>query len=106
MIDTLKKDENIMVLPADKSQMTVVMKEEYVEKCKLLLKDEKTYQKLNWDPTSKYKDKFVEVLQDLKDTEVIDKIIQEALSNSGSAPWVLWPPSKPQSQHAVCSCIL
>ena len=46
-IDKLKKDDTIMVLPADKGQVTVVMKkEDYLEKCNNLLKDEQTYLKL------------------------------------------------------------
>ena len=44
VIDKLKKDDTIMVLPADKSRVTVIMKkEDYLEKCNNLLKDEKTY---------------------------------------------------------------
>ena len=50
-----------MVLPADKGRVTVVMKkEEYLEKCYNLLKDEKTYLKLK-------RDKFVDALQGLKE---------------------------------------
>ena len=40
-IDTLINDENIVVLPADKGQMMVVMKKDkYVEKYNQLLNDE------------------------------------------------------------------
>ena len=43
VIDKVKKDDTIMVLPPDKGQVTIVMKkEEYLEKCNNLLKDEKT----------------------------------------------------------------
>ena len=50
-IDKLKKDDTIMmVLPADKDRVTVVMKkEDYLEKCNKLLKDEKIYLKLKRD---------------------------------------------------------
>ena len=66
-IDRLKKDDSIMVLPADKDRVIVVMKkEDYLERCNNLLKDEKTYLKLKRDPISKYRDKFVDALQDLK----------------------------------------
>ena len=37
------------------------------------MRDEKTYLKLKRDPTSKYKEAFVDVLVDLKDREVIYK---------------------------------
>ena len=41
-IDKLKKDDTIMVLPADKDRVTGVRKKDYLEKCNNLLKDEKT----------------------------------------------------------------
>ena len=41
--ENLKKDDSIMILPADKGRMTVVMnKDDYYEKCNELLRDEKT----------------------------------------------------------------
>ena len=46
-IERLKKDDSIMVLPADKVRVTVVLnKTEYDEKCQQLLGDQKTYKKL------------------------------------------------------------
>ena len=61
--------------------MIVVMKEEYLDKCNNLLKDEKTYMKLKRDPNNKYKDKFVDALQDLKERGVINKSCTEQLPN-------------------------
>ena len=56
VIDTFKKDDTIMVLPADKGHVIVVMKkEDYSEKSNNLFKDEKAYLKLKRDPISKYK---------------------------------------------------
>ena len=41
--DKLKKDDSIMILPADKGWVTVVLnKKEYEEKCQQLLGDQKT----------------------------------------------------------------
>ena len=55
-IENLKKDDLIMILPADKGRVTVVMnKDDYYEKCNELLRDEKTNQKLKSDPTNKFK---------------------------------------------------
>ena len=52
--------------------MTVVMKkEEYLEKYNQLLKNKKIYQKLKRDLTSRYRDKLIEVLKDLKDRNMI-----------------------------------
>jgi hypothetical protein len=79
-IDNLKKDEQIMVLPADKGRVTVVIKkEEYLEKCQDLLKDEKTYVKLKVDPTNKYKKDLVSILKDLKDRDVTTPALHKKL---------------------------
>ena len=46
-LDGLRKDEKIIVLPADKGRVTVVMdKQSYVDKCQELLGDGKPYQQL------------------------------------------------------------
>ena len=45
---------------------------EYEEKVKTMLGDEKTYEKLVVDPTGKYKRKLVGILQRLKDEKKID----------------------------------
>ena len=69
-IDQLKKDDSIMILPADKGRITVIMnKSEYEEKCEQLLKEEKTYKKLKGDPTRKYKMELGNVLKELKDSK-------------------------------------
>ncbi|XP_072021904.1 uncharacterized protein [Amphiura filiformis] len=68
----LKKDDKIMILPADKGKSTVVLnKVDYEEKVNNMLSDEKTYQKLKSDPTSKYKDKLLVMLKKWKKEEKI-----------------------------------
>ena len=48
----LKRNSDIMILPADKGRATVVLdKVEYDEKVRQMLSDEKTYEKLKRDPT-------------------------------------------------------
>ena len=54
-------------------------KEEYLDKCNHLLRDEKTYQKLKRDLSNRHRDKLIEVLKDLKDREVIDKNLHKNL---------------------------
>ena len=50
-IRTLREDTDIVILPADKGNATVVMdRTEYVSKMSLMLED-KTYAKLKKDPT-------------------------------------------------------
>ena len=48
----LKNDENIIILPADKGQVTVVMdKTDYFDKMDALVKNKQTYQELKRNPT-------------------------------------------------------
>ena len=57
-IKDLKKDNNIVILPADKGEITVVLDSNtYEEKVNALLSDTKTYSKLNKDPTTTYKNR-------------------------------------------------
>jgi hypothetical protein len=72
-IDSLRKDKDIKILPADKGKCTVILNtEDYMKKCKVLLNDSKTYEKLSRDPTQKYKKQLVAILRDLKDRGSID----------------------------------
>ena len=64
---SLKQEDSIMILPADKGRATVVMdKTEYEEKVSTTLNDAHTYEKLQADPTSSYKRKLIEKLTKLK----------------------------------------
>ena len=52
-LQDLRKDERIMILPADKGRFTVVMeKSDYDEKAMTHLRDETTYEKLWKNPTA------------------------------------------------------
>lgn len=70
-LDKLRKESSIQILPADKGRATVVMesKEEYETKVTDMLKDEKTYEKLNKDPTPRYKKKLVSLLTRLRNED-------------------------------------
>ena len=51
-----RKEKSIMILPADNGKATFIMGTgEYEQKVKTMLSDNKTYEKLNKDPTPKYK---------------------------------------------------
>ena len=64
-----------MIPPADKGKATVIMDTgEYEHKVKTMLSDDKTYEKLNKDPTPKYKRKLVSIIKKLKEE---DKITDE-----------------------------
>ena len=97
-IEQLKRDDTIMILPADKGRVTVVMKKsEYQEKCEHLLNDEKTYKKLKGDPTRKYKAELGNVLRDLKDRKIITPDLHRKFIPHGwSAPTFLRHPKSAQ----------
>jgi len=64
----LTKQDSIEILPADKGRATVIMdKADYESKVKAMLDDEKTYVRLDRDPTPSYKKKLVSVLSRVKD---------------------------------------
>jgi hypothetical protein len=69
-LKTLKEDDSIMVLPADKGRCTVVMKkDEYRKKITAMLEDTTTYEKIPKDPTTKFKNKLVKKMKEWKDVD-------------------------------------
>ena len=69
----LKTDENIVILPADKGRVTVVMdKTDYYDKMDALVNDKQTYQVPKRDPTPALQRKLNSKLLDLKKTDAID----------------------------------
>ncbi|XP_072030495.1 uncharacterized protein [Amphiura filiformis] len=68
----LRKEDTILILPADKGKSTVVLdKEDYEEKVNIMLNDDKTKEKLKSDPTARYKKKLVSLLTRFKKEEKI-----------------------------------
>ncbi|XP_072046513.1 uncharacterized protein [Amphiura filiformis] len=66
-IQDLKKDESILVQPADKGKATVLMDTaEYEDKIHAMLSDERTDELLPSDPTQRYKRDLVAILSKLK----------------------------------------
>ncbi|XP_068707863.1 uncharacterized protein [Montipora foliosa] len=54
----LTKDENVVIVPADKGRCLVVLnREDYDQKCKSLLDDKKTYKLLGCNPTNGFRKK-------------------------------------------------
>ncbi|CAH3195997.1 unnamed protein product, partial [Porites evermanni] len=69
----LKTDENVVILPADKGRVTVVMdKTDYNDKMDSLVKDKQTYEVLKRDPTPALQRKLKNKLLTLKKTDNID----------------------------------
>ena len=66
-LQELKKDDTVMILPADKGRATVVLdKSEYHSKVQDILADKKTYELLKKDPTVTYKNKLIKILKEIK----------------------------------------
>ncbi|KER32436.1 hypothetical protein T265_01491 [Opisthorchis viverrini] len=67
-INSLKADETIVILPADKGRMTVILeKAEYIDKANALLNDTTTYRRLQNDQTAKLTNKINITLKKLRD---------------------------------------
>ena len=62
----MKMDKNRLILTADKGVALVVIdKAEYLEKAEELLKKD-TYKKIQEDPTTKHKNKLINILRSIK----------------------------------------
>ena len=69
----LKNDNNIVILPADKGRVTVVMdKTDYFDKMDALVNDKQTYEELKRDPTPALQRKLNSKILTLKKTDAID----------------------------------
>ena len=72
-LKTLRNDPKIIILPADKGRTTVVMdKTDYSNETRKLLQDEKTYKKLNKNPTKTTITRINKKLKSLKDEQKLD----------------------------------
>ena len=71
-IHTLKTDNNITILPADKGRTTVIMDTDtYNDKMHALLDDADTYETLKKDPTEDKKKQLKALLKPLRDNNKI-----------------------------------
>ena len=69
----LKTDKDIVILPADKGRVTVVMdRTDYHDKMNGLVNDKQTYEELKRDPTPALQRKLNSKLLKLKKTDAID----------------------------------
>ena len=70
----LKTDKDHMVLTADKGVAMVVMdRQEYIQKARALLEDTNTYRPIPSDPTTKLKNKLINILKKIKTEGNMDK---------------------------------
>ncbi len=79
-LQALGKDDAIMILPADKGRAVVVMNTvDYKTKAKSLLADSDTYKVLKKDPTAKFTDRLVKLLQKVKQEGGISELLYKTL---------------------------
>ena len=87
-LKALRRDDNIVILPADKGRCTVVMDTvAYHDKANSLLIDRNTYTIVKKDPTRKYKEQLEKMVKRLLDQ---DKILLVKLTIEHGAQ-VIWP---------------
>ena len=86
-IQDLKRDESIVLVPADKGRATVSMdKEEYTQKMKRILDDADKYRIIKRDPTLKIEKKITESLKHLRKEGYIDDRLCDSLTPRYSEP--------------------
>ena len=73
-LQTLRQEKSIKILAADKGRATVVMDtSNYEDKMKAMLADRDTYTKLKSDPTKKFKQELIKMLNKLEKEKKITK---------------------------------
>ena len=79
-LSRLRKDDSIVITPADKGRVTVVMnKTEYREKMDNLVSDDKTYKKLKSDSSKKLERKLNENLYPLHQANILKRPLYSRL---------------------------
>ena len=106
---TLKEDKSIVILPADKGNVTVVMnREDYDSKMKEMVNGD-GYHKVKTDPTNKIEKAINTHLRELFTNRTIDKTVYDKLrSTHGVAPQLYGLPKihKPEvPMRPIVSCI-
>jgi len=88
VLDKLRKETSIRIIPADKGRATVIMdKDDYETRVEEMLDDEKTYGKLNKDPTQRFKKKLVSIITRLENEDkLIDQQYMRPIMHPDSLP--------------------
>ena len=87
-LSSLRRDSDIVILPADKGRSTVVMdRKNYDEKINNLLADQKTYKKLRRDPTPAFERRMNSQLLELKRSgAMVPSLYFRLRSSAGKVP--------------------
>ena len=97
----LRKDDFIVILPADKGNATVVLNRSvYDQKMKEIINDNSTYRKLSRDPTTRIEKKISGMIRDVHRRGGIPDKLKDQLSPSYSNPPAdLRSTQDPQGEH-------
>ena len=83
-LNELKKDNNRLILTADKGvALVVISKVDYIEKAEELLNEE-TYKKIPEDPTVKQKNKLINILRNIKTEGGLSEEVYRRLYPTGA----------------------
>ena len=83
----LKSDKSRMVLTADKGVALVVIDTvDYIKKAKEILEDTNTYRVIHTDPTSRLKNKLINILRRIKTTTGMPDNIYKKMYPTGASP--------------------
>jgi len=86
-LHNLRKDQDRLVIPADKGNCTVVMDhKDYDDKVQQMLNDQRTYKLLDKDPTKRMEKKLNEKLANLKRENKISDSLYKGLRSSDGLP--------------------
>ena len=87
-LHNLRRDQDRLVIPADKGNCTVVMdRKDYDDKVQKMLKDQRTYKVLDKDPTQRTEKKLNEKLANLKrENKISDSLYKRLCSSDGLPP--------------------
>ena len=83
-LENLRKDTTRTVLTADKGVALEVMNKQYYEKKAEELLNQPTYKNITNDPTTRYRNKLINLLQTIKTQEGIDEALYKKLYPTGA----------------------
>ena len=95
-MEDLRKDITRTVLTVDKGVALVVMNQEDYDKKAEELLSQTTYRKINNDPTTKYKNRLINLLKTIKTQGGINEALyKKIISNRDRGAKILWTPQNP-----------
>ena len=100
-IKTLKNNKDIVILPADKGQATVIMSQDMYRDKMMELLNSNEYQLLKWNPTFRIEVTMRSALKQVEELEMIPMNMKKDLSPYNSlTPQLYGLPKNPQARYS------